>query len=246
MAKRLAIATELVRSAQRIVCLTGAGVSAESGVATFRDAQSGLWARFDPAQLASQAGFAADPGLVWQWYMQRLQGVAHAAPNPGHVALAHLQARSADFVLVTQNVDDLHERAGSLKVIHLHGQISQFHCNDCGLRYSLAEADRSAVFPPTCGKCGGLIRPSVIWFGEALPESALDAAWHAAGRCDLFLCIGTSGVVYPAAQLPQIARRQGARLIEINPDETPLSPTAEIHLPGPSGVILPQLVAQLG
>lgn len=235
-------AREIIGTASAIACLTGAGVSAESGVPTFRDAQSGLWSTFDPLRLASQDGFADDPGLVWRWYMARLAGVEKALPNPGHFALAELARRSPGFVLITQNVDDLHERAGSGDVIHLHGNIARFHCNRCGREHSLQAEERSASQPPRCAACGGYVRPSVVWFGEGLPEDALDKAVDGVEACDLLLVVGTSGLVYPAAQLPQIAKRAGSRVIEINPEPGPLSSLAHICLRGPSGEILPQLL----
>lgn len=235
-------ANTILSASIAVACLTGAGVSAESGVPTFRDAQTGLWARFEPERLASPAGFADDPGLVWRWYMARLAGVEKALPNPGHFALAELARRSPDFVLITQNVDDLHERAGSPDVIHLHGNIARFHCNRCGREHSLQAEERGAPQPPRCAACGGYVRPSVVWFGENLPEDALTEAVDAMEACDLLLVVGTSGLVYPASQLPQIAKRAGARVIEINPQSGPLSPLADICLRGPSGVILPQLL----
>lgn len=235
-------ANKILSAASAVACLTGAGASAESGVPTFRDAQTGLWARFDPQRLASQDGFAEDPGLVWRWYMARLAGVEKSLPNPGHFALAELARRSPGFVLITQNVDDLHERAGSGDVIHLHGNIARFHCNRCGRAHRLQAEDRSASLPPYCTICGGYVRPSVVWFGEGLPEDALTQAVDGVETCDLLLVVGTSGLVYPAAQLPQIAKRAGARVIEINPEPGPLSSMADICLRGASGEILPQLL----
>lgn len=235
-------ANKILSASSAIACLTGAGVSAESGVPTFRDALTGLWSTFDPQQLASQDGFAQDPGTVWRWYMARLAGVEKATPNPGHFALAELARRSPDFVLITQNVDDLHERAGSRDVIHLHGNIARFHCNRCGRMHNLQAEDRSASLPPYCTLCGGYVRPSVVWFGENLPEDALVAAVDGATACDLLLVVGTSGMVYPASQLPQIAKRARARVIEVNPEPGPLSSLADICLRGPSGEILPRLL----
>ena len=237
-------ASEMLRSAPAVACLTGAGVSAESGVPTFRDAQTGLWSAFDPLRLASPDGFADDPGLVWRWYMERLGGVEKATPNPGHWALAEMARRWPGFRLITQNVDDLHERAGSTGVIHLHGSIARFHCNRCGAAHSLQAGERTAAQPPHCLACGGNVRPSVVWFGENLPTDALDGAVEAVTNCDLLLVVGTSGLVYPAAELPQIAKRAGSRVIEINPQPGPLSPLADISLRGASGVILPRLLGE--
>lgn len=239
------LAAEILAQARRVAVLTGAGISAESGVSTFRDAQSGLWAHFDPQQLASQEGFAADPGLVWRWYIDRLVSVEEALPNSGHHALADLAANFETFTLITQNVDDLHERAGSREVLHLHGHLTRFHCNDCQTPYTLRPEDRTAPLPPGCKFCSGYVRPSVVWFGEMLPARESMLAWRAAEQCEVFLVIGTSGVVYPAAQLPAVARRCGARIIEVNPEPSALAALADIELIAPGGEALPALDAAL-
>lgn len=239
---QLLTAAKIIAEAKSILCLTGAGVSAESGIATFRDAQSGLWANFDPATLASQAGFAADPGLVWRWYMERLAAVEQAQPNAGHRALASLEAQAKRFTLVTQNVDDLHERAGSQQVLHIHGRITRFRCNLCRFEYDLQPHERHQAEPPHCGNCGELVRPDVVWFGENLPGRVLDAAWRAAEHCDVIIVAGTSGVVYPAAQLPLVAKQHGAPIIDINPECTPISEIADLFLQGTSALILPQIL----
>lgn len=241
----LASAARLLQGAQRVVCFTGAGVSAESGITTFRDAQTGLWAHFDPMQLASQQGFAADPGLVWQWYMHRLAQVEKAVPNAGHTALAHLESCKRFFTLVTQNVDDLHERAGGRHILHLHGLIRRFHCNTCLFEHELGAQERFAMQPPRCIGCGGLIRPSVVWFGESLPGRVLTRAMLESERCDVCMVVGTSGVVYPAAQLPYWAHQKGAHVIEVNPEETPISAIADIHLRAASGDLLPRLIERM-
>lgn len=238
-------AAQALAQAHNIVCLTGAGVSAESGVATFRDAQTGLWSKFDPQRLASQEGFADDPGLVWRWYMDRLRTVEAAAPNPGHLALATLEKRMAAFTLVTQNVDNLHERAGSRQVYHIHGRINHFRCNTCRAEYTLQAHERTQEQPPICLHCGELVRPDVVWFGESLPSDVVEIAWHAAERCEIMLVVGTSGVVYPVAQLPLVAKRAGALVIDINPQCTPISEMADIFLQGAGGVVLPQLLEAL-
>ncbi len=229
----------------RVACLTGAGVSAESGVATFRDAQSGLWSKFDPAQLASQAGFAADGSLVWRWYMDRLNAVERAQPNAGHLALAQLAGLVDNFTVITQNVDDLHERAGQPKVLHLHGRLNRFRCNLCNDEHELTQAERNHREPPRCQLCGDRVRPAVVWFGEALPGRIWDAAWLAAERCQLMLVVGTSAAVYPAAQLPLVAQQKGAIVVDINPECTPISAAADFFLQGSSGEILPQLLAAM-
>ncbi len=238
-------AARLIHQAQRVVCLTGAGVSAESGIPTFREAQTGLWARYDPMQLASPEGFAEDPGLVWRWYMSRLALAEAAAPNAGHVALARLAAHVPELMLVTQNIDDLHERAGSEHVLHLHGSLNRFRCERCATVHHLLAEDRTAVEPPQCFVCGGRVRPGVVWFGEMLPGDAIFAAQEAAAHCDVMLVVGTSGVVYPAAELPWIARRSGAALIDVDPNWTPFASGATVFLQGTSGVVLPKVLAAL-
>lgn len=235
-------AAEALTAAQTVVCLTGAGVSAESGIATFREAETGLWSTFDPQKLASQEGFAADPGLVWRWYMERLGAMEEAEPNAGHSALAQLEQTAMQLTLVTQNIDDLHERAGNQHVLHIHGRITRFRCNLCASEHPLEPTDRTQDEPPTCSVCGNQVRPDVVWFGENLPGRVLDAAWRAAERCDLMLVVGTSGVVYPAAQLPLVAKQQGATVIDVNPDCTPISEIADIFLQDTSASVLPQVL----
>lgn len=238
-------AAQYLAQAKRIVCLTGAGVSAESGVATFRDAQTGLWSKFDPQRLASQSGFAADPGLVWRWYITRLASVEKATPNPGHLALARLATLTSAFTLVTQNVDDLHERAGSEQVLHIHGRINHFRCNACQAEHILQPEERDREQPPLCVFCRNKVRPAVVWFGEALPGRVVEIAWREAERCDVMLVVGTSGVVYPVAQLPAVAQQAGAIVIDVNPEATPISERADLFLQGAGGVVLPQVVDTL-
>lgn len=241
-AQQIKQASQRLAQAKRVVCLTGAGVSAESGVATFRDAQTGLWSKFDPQRLASQAGFAADPGLVWRWYMARLASVEKAVPNPGHLALARLAALTNTFTLVTQNVDDLHERAGSGSVQHIHGRINHFRCNACQAEHTLQPEERDREQPPVCAFCGDKVRPDVVWFGEALPGPVVEIAWREAEHCDVMLVVGTSAVVYPVAQLPAVAQQAGAILIDVNPECTPISERADLFLQGAAGAVLPQIV----
>jgi NAD-dependent deacetylase len=225
-----------------MVVLTGSGISAESGVPTFREAQTGLWERFDPQELATPEAFERDPGLVWDWYAWRRSLVAQAAPNPGHLALAEMQDLGQKFTLVTQNVDGLHQRAGSRGVIELHGNILRTRCSVEGVDVEEYEEGES---PPVCPFCGAPLRPDVVWFGEMLPSEALDAASEAARGADLFLSVGTSSLVYPAAALPHEALESGATLVEINPGETPLTPHAEYALRGPAGDVLPRLIREL-
>lgn len=229
-----------LRAAQRIAVLTGAGVSAESGVPTFRDAQTGLWAEFNPEELATPDAFRRNPKLVWEWYAWRRELLSQVAPNPGHSALAELEMRVPRVTLITQNVDGLHQAAGSTRVLELHGNIRRTICFTEGTPVE-SWADTGEI-PPRCPDCGGLLRPDVVWFGEALPSAALDAAVEAARTCDLFFSIGTSGVVQPAASLPFDAIHHGAVAVEINPDETPLTRRAHYALRGPSGTLLPQLL----
>jgi NAD-dependent deacetylase len=238
--------TQLIQElpqAGHIAVLTGAGISAESGVPTFRDAQTGLWARYDPTELASPQAFRRNPRLVWEWYAWRRELVAKAEPNPGHLALAQLEAyftaHSGRFTLITQNVDGLHQRAGSRNVIELHGNINRTKCFEEEIIVETWSPTDDV--PPPCPYCGGYLRPDVVWFGENLPAAALVAASTAAQTCDVFLSIGTSGLVQPAASLPYLALRHGAVVVEINPDETPLTTQATFVLNGPAGQVLPNL-----
>jgi NAD-dependent deacetylase len=239
---------DLARAARRVTVLTGAGMSAESGVATFRDAQTGLWARFDPEELATAAAFRRDPALVFGWYAWRLAQVRSVEPNAGHRALARW-ARLADVRIVTQNVDDLHERAGSAVLAHLHGSLAAFRCFGCGRPYDGPVPDAAGadgrVDPPRCPGCGGPIRPGVVWFGEALPERDFADGVHACEDTDLVLVVGTSGLVYPAAGLPDLAASRGVPTVEINPEPTPLSRRVDHTWRTTAAVGLPALVDAL-
>lgn len=242
----MSIPTELIQKlagVQRVTVLTGAGVSAESGVPTFRDAQTGLWAQYRPEELATPRAFKRNPRLVWEWYEWRRKLVAGAKPNPAHLALVEAEELFRDFHLITQNVDGLHQRAGSRKVIELHGNITRTKCFDEETVIS-SWADTSDV-PPKCPNCGGRLRPDVVWFEEALPEKEMELAAQASVACEVFLSIGTSAVVYPAAALPTEALRSGAVVVEINPQPTPLTAQAHFVLAGAAGVVLPQLLAEL-
>ncbi len=232
-----------IREASSIVVLTGSGISAESGVPTFREAQTGLWERYDPQQLATPEAFARDPRLVWNWYEWRRKLVSEAEPNAGHRALAELERQVPSFTLVTQNVDGLHARAGSRNVIELHGNITRSKCSREGRLVEPEEHDDSV--PPLCPRCGAYLRPDVVWFGEVLPIGALEAASEAARGCDLFLSIGTSSLVYPAAALPYEALESGATLVEVNPSETPLTPHVDYSLRELAGKALPALLPGL-
>jgi NAD-dependent deacetylase len=229
-----------LKEARSVAALTGAGVSAESGVPTFRGA-GGLWKQHRAESLATPEAFARDPKLVWEWYDWRRGTLAKVQPNPGHYALVELEKRAPGFTLITQNVDGLHELAGTRNVLRVHGSIWNVRCLGCGVE---REDRRSPLpeIPPRC-ECGGMLRPGVVWFGEALPPAVWRKAEAAARAADLFLVIGTSAIVYPAAGLAQIAKAAGARVVEINVAATALSEEIDESLRGPSGELLPLLLA---
>ena len=235
---------EELRKAKKIGVLTGAGISAESKIPTFRDAMTGLWASFSPEELATPEAFARNPKMVWDWYAFRRDMCAKALPNPGHLALAELEKRYEQFTLTTQNVDGLHQRAGSQRVFELHGSIARVKCTDTGrlLEGEIPECDEP---PPRHPKTSGLLRPDVVWFGEMLPAEVLQESAKAARNADVYFTIGTSALVYPAAALPVEAQRAGATVVEINPTETPFSLLATFSLRGKAGEILPALLAAL-
>ena len=229
-----------LRQANHVAILTGAGTSAESGVPTFREAQTGLWAQYNPEELATPQAFQRNPQLVWEWYEWRRGLVAKAEPNPGHRALAVLAQHVPHLTLITQNVDGLHQRAGSKHVIELHGNIMRTKCFDDGR--IVQHWPPTKEVPPRCPRCGGLLRPDVVWFGEGLPYDALATAVTAAQTCDIFFSIGTSSLVQPAASIPGYAMRNGRVTVEINPQPTPLSRQMDYILAGPSGEVLPALL----
>lgn len=232
--------------AHHVMVLTGAGMSAESGIPTFRDAQSGIWAKFRPEELATPEAFAANPGRVWQWYEDRRKAVRQAAPHAGHQAIVMLENLVPRLSLVTQNVDGLHQLAGSANVAELHGNILRSKCHVSGRPIS-AEwlADSSQTPPPSPYVNGGFARPDVVWFGEMLPQQSLEAAMESAAQCDFCFSVGTTSLVQPAASLPLMALENGAALVEINPRETPLSMHAGQCLRGPASAVLPAVVQQL-
>lgn len=238
-----------LRQARHVVVLTGAGVSAESGIPTFRDTLTGLWEHFDAEDLASRNAFKRDPDLVWGWYEWRRARVLRAQPNPAHHAIAALERLVPKLTLITQNVDDLHERAGSTDVVHLHGSLHQPKCFACGRPHTLPpgipdepEGGRHLA-PPRCGHCGGRVRPGVVWFGEDLPDLAWKKAVAAVGACDLLFSIGTSAMVYPAANLPVQASIRGAVIVQVNPSTTSLDRLAAYNLNGPAAEIMAAVLA---
>jgi NAD-dependent deacetylase len=242
MTQRISISDKLkslLSKDTKVVVLTGAGISAESGVPTFRG-EEGLWKKFRPEELATFDAFMANPQLVWEWYEYRRKIIDEIKPNPGHLALVDFQDHFDRFDLVTQNVDALHHAAGSENVIELHGNIRRNKCIQCRKKYESLEGTTEGI-PPTC-PCGGNVRPDVVWFGETLPQDAINYAFAVSSGCDLFLSVGTSAIVHPAASLPLIAKRGGAHVVEVNTSPTEISHSVDETLFGKSGQILPSLV----
>ncbi len=235
--------TQLLTQVERLVVLTGAGISVESGIPTFRGPE-GLWRTYRPEELATPQAFHRDPHLVWEWYDWRRGKIAQARPNPGHEALVRLEARIPDFTLLTQNVDGLHRLAGSQQLLEIHGSIWEVRCLTCGR----VREDRRVPIPilPHCENCGGLLRPNVVWFGESLNPDILRQAQATLTQCQAVLVVGTSAVVQPAASFALWARQSGAKIIEINPDPTPLTTHCDFSLTGRAGESLPLLLMHLG
>ncbi len=244
-------AAELLGDVESLVVLTGAGMSEESGVPTFRDAQTGLWSEYDPMELATESAFRRHPRRVFGWYLWRLQLVRSSEPNAGHHALARLEEQFPHLTVVTQNVDGFHHQAGSRDVVELHGSLQRFRCVDWGHTFDsevlaqLPVPDDGEVEPPRCEECGSMVRPDVVWFGETLPESAMSQAWSLVRACDAMLVVGTSAVVFPAAALPEVAVRRGVPVIEIGPEETELTPETRLSWRTTAAIGLPQLEAAL-
>ena len=230
---------EWLRRARSVAVLTGAGISAESGVPTFRG-DGGLWREYKAEDLATPEAFARDPKLVWEWYDWRRGLIAKAAPNAGHKALVQLEIRTPRFTLITQNVDGLHDMAGSGKILKLHGDIWRMRCLECGANFPNRRVPLPRI-PPHCA-CGGVARPGVVWFGEPLPEGMMKEAEHAVAEAEVVLVIGTSAVVYPAAGLIPYAKQAGAKVIEINTEPTAATAVVDCALHGPAAEILPQLI----
>lgn len=239
----LEAAVDALRKAERCAVLTGAGISAESGVPTFRG-KEGLWGKFRPEELATMDAFLENPTIVWEWYNWRRRLLSEVQPNPGHYALVGLGELINETTLITQNVDGLHAEAGSKNILELHGNIRRNKCVRCNKDcYLEDEVDPNDI--PTCKYCGGKIRPDVVWFGEMLDPQVIERAFAAAERADVFLSVGTSAVIHPAASLPVMASRSGAILIEINPEPTPISEMADFRFERLSGDFLPILVNEL-
>lgn len=238
---------ERLAGAPAVCVLTGAGMSAESGIPTFRDALTGLWARFDPMRLASEEGFRTDPQLVWDWYAERRAGVRGTHPNAGHLALGEFaRCHPGRLTIVTQNVDDLHQRAGNLDTIRLHGDILEDQwLQHCPRTPACAPAAATSGRPPHCAACGNLLRPGVVWFGEMLPPAAFEAAERATQQCDVMLVVGTSGAVWPAAGLAAVARRAGAFVVIVNPYPSEIDDQAHVVLHGTAAQTLPLLLQGL-
>lgn len=236
-----ALLAERLRAARRAAALSGAGMSAESGLPTFRSSSGALWRNRDPMSLATPQAFARDPVLVWEWYQERLHAHRTASPNPGHRALVTIEQRVSSFVMITQNVDGLHTQAGSRNVIELHGNLRRARCPRCGEK---VPTPLDGALPPRCA-CGGLLRPDVVWFGEDLPAGAFERAHAAAAEAEVFIVAGTSAIVYPAARLVEVARRAGAFVAEVNPEETPATALCDLSVRAPSGVFLPLVAERL-
>lgn len=242
VAQTIQRACDLLARARRVAVLTGAGVSAESGVPTFRSA-GGLWAEHRVEDVATPRAFQRDPRRVWAFYQARLQNLRHVQPNAGHYALARLEARYESFTVVTQNVDGLHRRAGSRRVLEVHGSLAQVRCTGCESVFDQEDLTLEAL--PTCPRCGALLRPNVVWFEEALPEDVWLEACAAVDACEVLLVVGTSAAVYPVAGLIWQARQRGAKVIEINPEPTDATELADVSIRGRSGQVLPQIVTEL-
>ncbi|MDH7600565.1 MAG: NAD-dependent deacylase [Armatimonadota bacterium] len=235
---------EAMRSAKCVFVFTGAGASKESGLPTFREID-GEWTRHDPMTFATFEGFISNPVKVWNLYRLRQRQIASAQPNPAHTTIAEMEQYYPEFLLCTQNVDDLHERAGSRKIVKLHGDAWQMRCLDCGKIFDTRDFDLPDEFTeetlPKCPKCGGLCRPNIVWFGEYVPHEAMAAALDMVSRCDLMLIVGTSGEVSGGYGFAQQARANGATVVEINPSEGVLTRYAHFWVPEPAGLALPRI-----
>jgi len=239
-----------LRQARHVVVFTGAGVSAESGIPTFRDDATGLWTRYRAENMATEEGFISDPSLSWGWHEWLRANVMNAQPNPAHHAIAELARRVPRLTLITQNIDDLHERAGNQAPLHLHGSMFNFRCIDCWKPYTMPPGVPEGVgegirlTPPRCPHCGALIRPGIVWFGDAIPQDPWEAAMSATEReaCDVFFSVGTSLIIYPVAELPFEAARRGATVVQVNPQPTKLDAVANYNLHYPAAEVFPAIL----
>jgi NAD-dependent deacetylase len=228
----------ILKKSSKVVVLTGAGISKESGIPTFRG-KDGLWKNYRAEELATPYAFETDPNKVWEWYDWRRDLISQAQPNPAHVTIAEMEKHFSDFIVISQNVDGLHKRAGSNNIIELHGNLWRVRCQKEGKRFDLLTVPLKEV-PPRC-RCGSIVRPDVVWFGESLPQDELRVAFSKAEECDTMMVVGTSGLVQPAASLPMAAKAKGAYIIEVNIETTPISRIADVTLLGKAGEILPIL-----
>lgn len=234
---------KIAKNCRKIVVLTGAGISAESGVPTFRG-KEGLWGKFKAEELATMDAFMANPAIVWEWYNWRRDLMGKVEPNPGHYALAEMENLKDDFTLVTQNVDGLHKIAGSQNILELHGNIYRNKCVKCNrLHNESLDIDPNDI--PTCESCGGKLRPDVVWFGEMLDRVVIETAFRVSEQSELFFSVGTSAIIHPAASLPMTAKQMGATLVEVNPEETPLSYMADYSIRAKSGEYMPELIEKI-
>ncbi|WP_202320090.1 NAD-dependent protein deacetylase [Archaeoglobus neptunius] len=234
---------EVILNSTYLTALTGAGVSAESNIPTFRG-KDGLWNKYRPEELANPQAFAKDPEKVWKWYAWRMEKVFNAKPNKAHIAFAELEKLGILKAIVTQNVDDLHERAGSKNVLHLHGSLRVVRCTGCGFEFEVEEPPEIPPLP-ACERCGSILRPGVVWFGEMLPPEVLDRAFMEMERSDVVIVAGTSAVVQPAASLPLVVKRNGGIIIEVNPSRTPLSEVADFSIRGKAGEVMEEILSEV-
>ncbi|AIF69044.1 NAD-dependent protein deacylase [Palaeococcus pacificus DY20341] len=242
-------AAKLIAHSRFLIAFTGAGISAESGIPTFRG-NGGLWENYKVEEVATPEAFKRNPKLVWEFYKMRMRKMRKAKPNKAHIALAELENKGILKGVITQNIDDLHREAGSKNVIELHGNIYRVKCTSCDYKENLKESGRLDEFLdedelPKCPKCGSLLRPDVVWFGEPLPETALNNAFNLARRVDICLVIGTSGQVFPAAYIPYIVKDNKGSIIEINPHESGITPIADIFLRGRAGEVMEELLRKI-
>ena len=235
-------AVGILARSTHLVVFTGSGVSRESGIATFREAQNGLWEQYDPHQLATVEGFMREPELVWEWYQHRFGLIDDVMPNPGHTAIAELEHILPRVVVITQNIDNLHQGAGSRDVIELHGNWRHYKCLKGHKGFIRSDFADQRATPPRCPRCTSMLRPDVVWFGEKLPADALERAYAESGLCDAMLVVGTSGLVQPSASLPLYARERGSSIIEVNPNRSAITPIADVFLQGAAGHVLPQVM----